>query len=91
MFASRVSVSTYCLLGVVIVNEEVESKTKTRPLSYSMDWYLSEPNKGNQVLYYAAIRQYSYMFITHNISDCLLWMLIINVEVEKNAITKVLS
>ena len=85
MFASRVSVSTYCLLGVVIVNEEVESKTKTRPLSYSM------PNKGNQVLYYAAICQYSYMFITHNVSDCLLWMLIINVEVEKNAITKVLS
>ena len=41
------------------MNEEVESKTKTRLLSYSMDWYPSEPNKGNQVLYYAAICQYS--------------------------------
>ena len=73
------------------MNDEVESKTKTRLLSHSMDWYPSKPNKGNQVLYCAAICQCSYMLITHNISDCLLWMLIIKVEMERNTITKVLS
>ena len=79
-----------CSIWVLIMNVEVEGNAKTKILSFCMVCLRYEPNKANRISNYAPKCQYRrYMHVGHP-SMCmafLIWVLIMNVEVEGNAKT----
>ena len=85
---------TESLFKVVIMNVEVETNVKTEILSQLVDWYPFEPKKGNRKASNVAFCQYQGYVCLHLIGKCtesLFKVMIINVEVEMNVKTKILS
>ena len=85
---------TESLFKIVIMNIEVETNVKTKISSHLVDWYPFEPKKGIRKPSNVAVCQYQGYVCLHLIGRCiesLFKVMIINVEVEMNVKTKILS
>ena len=85
---------TESLSKVVIMNVEVETNVKTKILSQLVDWYPFEPKKGNRKPSNVVVCPYRGHICLHILGKCtesLFKVMIINVEVEMNVKTKILS
>ena len=78
----------------MIMNVEVETNAKTKILSQLVESYLFEPKKGNPKPSNVVVCPYRGHICLHILGKCtesLFKVMIINVEVEMNVKTKILS